>query len=57
MFRQSAGIRGGEMDLSFISLQRKGEPSEVATLVEFLLGPGSTFMSGDVINIDGGWLC
>ena len=57
MFRQSAGIRGTEMDLSHIALRRKGHPREVATLIEFLLGDGSSFMTGTVQNIDGGWVC
>lgn len=57
MFRASAGIRGNEMKLDHIALGRKGHPREVATLVEFLLGEGSTFMTGTVQHIDGGWVC
>ncbi len=57
MFRASAGIRGGEMDLSHIALGRKGHPREVAALVEWLLSDGSTFITGTVQNIDGGWVC
>ncbi len=37
-----------------IALKRFGHPREVATVIEFLLGPGSTFITGQVINIDGG---
>jgi len=57
MFRQSAGIRGKEMDLSHIALKRKGSAREVAILVEWLLSPGSSIITGTVRNIDGGWVC
>ncbi|KAB5511239.1 3-oxoacyl-reductase [Coniochaeta sp. 2T2.1] len=36
---------------------RRQQPSDIASLVVFLLGEGSKFMTGDVINIDGGWMC
>jgi NAD(P)-dependent dehydrogenase (short-subunit alcohol dehydrogenase family) len=37
-----------------IPLQRYGKPEEVASVIHFLCGPGSTFITGQVINIDGG---
>jgi hypothetical protein len=55
MFRQSAAIRGTEMDLSHIALGRKAQPIEAAYLVEWLLSPASSFITGTAQTIDG-WL-
>jgi NAD(P)-dependent dehydrogenase (short-subunit alcohol dehydrogenase family) len=57
MFRESAGIRGSDMKLDHIALGRKGQPSEVAALVEWLLSDGSSFITGTSQYIDGGWIC
>ncbi|OHV34432.1 MULTISPECIES: SDR family oxidoreductase [Pseudofrankia] len=35
-------------------LGRPGEPEDVADLIRFLVGPESTWLTGQVINIDGG---
>jgi 3-oxoacyl-[acyl-carrier protein] reductase len=37
-----------------IPLGRLGSPDEVAGVVVFLLGPLSTYVSGQIINVDGG---
>ncbi|KAF2665806.1 3-oxoacyl-reductase [Microthyrium microscopicum] len=39
------------------ALGRLGEPSEVATLIAFLLSDESSFITGECITIDGGWKC
>lgn len=44
----------GERLLAEIPLKRFGEPAEVAGVIEFLCGPGSTYVTGQLINIDGG---
>ncbi len=36
------------------SLGRTGKPEEVANVIAFLAGPDASFVTGDIINIDGG---
>jgi 3-oxoacyl-[acyl-carrier protein] reductase len=59
MMRQSDDSRPSEGDMNFtklLALDRLGEPEDVASLVEFLLSDKSSFITGAVINIDGGWI-
>jgi 3-oxoacyl-[acyl-carrier protein] reductase len=39
-----------------IALGRLGTASEVASLVAYLAGPESSFVTGAVLTIDGGYL-
>lgn len=37
------------------ALKRLGTPSEVAEAILFLVGPGAAFITGSVLNVDGGY--
>ncbi|KAJ4263196.1 hypothetical protein NW762_006818 [Fusarium torreyae] len=38
------------------AFQRQGKPEECASVIVFLLGPDSTFVSGSVYEVDGAWI-
>ncbi|KAF2093285.1 NAD(P)-binding protein [Rhizodiscina lignyota] len=59
LMRQTDDTRPDNQDMDFFShlaLKRVGKPLEVAELIEFLLSDKSSFITGAVINIDGGWV-
>ena len=49
----SKAIREGKA--AGIPLKRAGEPEEIAPLIVYLASEASTYMTGEVILIDGGW--
>lgn len=38
------------------ALKRRGSDDELAAAVSFLVGPDSSFITGQTINVDGGWI-
>ena len=38
------------------SLKRRGTPAELAAVVSFLCGPDSSFVTGQTIEVNGGWV-
>jgi 3-oxoacyl-[acyl-carrier protein] reductase len=47
--------REKEALLTEISLRRPGEPDEVAAVIAFLAGPASSYITGTVLDVNGGW--
>ena len=37
------------------SLKRRGADEELASVISFLVGPDASFVTGQTINVDGGW--
>ncbi|MGO1543210.1 MAG: SDR family NAD(P)-dependent oxidoreductase [Gulosibacter sp.] len=45
-----------DLQRMLLPLQRPADASEVASVVFFLGGEGASYISGDVIHVDGGWI-
>lgn len=51
------GAEGYREYAAEVPLGRVGEAEDVAPAVEFLLGDGARYITGQVLDIDGGWAC
>lgn len=49
------GDVGFEAYAQTVPLRRVGEPSDVADVIRFLLGADARYVSGQTIDVDGGW--
>jgi Dehydrogenases with different specificities (related to short-chain alcohol dehydrogenases) len=47
------GARGDKL-MNEIPIRRFAQPREVATVIEFLCSPASSYVNGQIINVDGG---
>lgn len=57
MLKTSMDINGGVGVKFDTPLPRHGTPEEAANLIVFLLSDASSFITGVVYSIDGGWNC
>lgn len=61
-FVQGTGFTGAWPDslvegiVSQIPVGRAGETSDIAEAVLFLAGPQASFITGEILNVNGGWL-
>ena len=53
MTTELIGARGDQL-LREIPIRRFAHPREVATVIEFLCAPASSYVNGQIVNVDGG---
>jgi 3-oxoacyl-[acyl-carrier protein] reductase len=45
-----------ERQMYSVAMERVGEPSEIATVVRFLSSENSSYMTGAIVDVAGGWM-
>ncbi len=56
LFRKGKSEAQLQFSAGFSPLNRVGKPEEVASVVAFLAGPESSWMTGQVVRANGGWI-
>jgi 3-oxoacyl-[acyl-carrier protein] reductase len=56
LFRKGKSEAQLQFSAGFSPLNRVGKPEEVASVVAFLAGPESSWVSGQVVRTNGGWI-
>jgi 3-oxoacyl-[acyl-carrier protein] reductase len=53
----SARVAPAQMaaQLGGVPMARKGDPAEIAKVVAFLAQDGSSYMTGSILDVNGGW--
>lgn len=57
LLKKAQEVNPNEGNDNPIAIKRQGTAEEVAGTVAYLLGPDSTYVTGSVHGVDGGWDC